>query len=233
MINKFKIYFLALIINLSFHQLNSQEPLMNRSNATNHTWLQKLSFYDINIDGSPYFNENFKDGTVILDSLSQYSGKIRIDAYAQKFQTLNKSGQIFEILIDDNDYVKIGDNLYSLHKFENADLGEYGILRECISLDNIKLYFFPRKRLKKPIEASRTVANSGYGKTATPEWIDDSTYLIFYQGKYTKFSQNHKKFLQLGLVKEASYKSFRKKSKINLKNERDLIKLVHFISSEV
>ena len=98
---------------------------------------------------------------------------------------------------------------------------------------NIKLYFFPRKRLKKPIEASRTVANSGYGKTATPEWIDDSTYLIFYQGKYTKLSQNHKKFLQLGLVKEASYKSFRKKSKINLKNEKDLIELVRFINSEV
>ena len=112
-------------------------------------------------------------------------------------------------------------------------MGDYGILRECISLDNIKLYFFPRKRLKKPIEASRTVANSGYGKTATPKWIDDSTYLIFYQGKYTKFSQNHKKFLQLGLVNEASYKSFRKKSKINLKNEKDLIELVRFINSEV
>ena len=64
MINKFKIYFLALIINLSFNQLNSQEPLMNRSNATNHTWLQKLSFYDINIEGSPYLNKNFKETTL-------------------------------------------------------------------------------------------------------------------------------------------------------------------------
>ena len=233
MLNKFKIYFIILVTNLSVYQIFSQEPVMDRFNATNHTWLQKLSLYDINIEGSPYVNESFMNGVVVLDSINSFSGKLRIDAYAQKFQTLNKSGQIFEILIDDNDYVKIGDNLYSLHKFENADLVEYGILRECISLDNIKLYFFPRKRLKKPIEASRTVANSGYGKTATPEWIDDSTYLIFDQGKYTKFSQNHKKFLQLGLVKEASYKSFRKKSKINLKNERDLIKLVHFISSEV
>ena len=86
MIDKFKIYFLALIINLSFHQLNSQEPLINRSNATNHTWLQKLSFYDINIDGSPYLNENFKDGTVILDSLSQYSGKIRMMLMLKSFK---------------------------------------------------------------------------------------------------------------------------------------------------
>ncbi len=233
MLNKFKIYFLALILNLTFNQGFSQEPVMDRFNATNYTWLQKLSLYDINIEGSPYVNESFVNGVVVLDSINSFSGKLRIDAYAQKFQTLNKSGQIFEILIDDNDYVKIGEMKYSIHKFENEELGDYGILRECISLDNIKLYFFPRKRLKKPIEASRTVANSGYGKTATPKWIDDSTYLIFYQGKYTKFSQNHKKFLQLGLVNEASYKSFRKKSKINLKNEKDLIELVRFINSEV
>ena len=233
MLNKFKIYFLALILNLTFNQGFSQEPVMDRFNATNYTWLQKLSLYDINIEGSPYVNESFVNGVVVLDSINSFSGKLRIDAYAQKFQTLNKSGQIFEILIDDNDYVKIGEMKYSIHKFENEKLGDYGILRECISLENIKLYFFNRKRLKKPIEASRTVANSGYGKTATPEWIDDSTYLIFYQGKYIKFSQNHKKFLQLGLVNEASYKSFRKKSKINLKNEKDLIELVRFINSEV
>ena len=233
MLNKFKIYFLALILNLTFNQGFSQEPVMDRFNATNHTWLQKLSLYDINIEGSPYVNESFVNGVVVLDSINSFSGRLRIDAYAQKFQTLNKSGQIFEILIDDNDYVKIGEMKYSIHKFENEKLGDYGILRECISLENIKLYFFNRKRLKKPIEASRTVANSGYGKTATPKWIDDSTYLIFYQGKYTKFSQNHKKFLQLGLVNEASYKSFRKKSKINLKNEKDLIELVRFINSEV
>ena len=233
MLNKFKIYFIVLVTNLSVYQIFSQEPVMDRFNATNHTWLQKLSLYDINIEGSPYVNESFVNGVVVLDSINSFSGRLRIDAYAQKFQTLNKSGQIFEILIDNNDYVKIGEMKYSLHKFENEELGDYGILRECISLDNIKLCFFPRKRLKKPIEASRTVANSGYGKTATPEWIDDSTYLIFYQGKYTKFSQNHKKFLQLGLIKEASYKSFRKKSKINLKNEKDLIELVRFINSEV
>ena len=233
MLYKFKIYLFILTGNLICNQIFSQEPVMERFNATNYTWLQKLSFYDINIEGSPYLDENFVDGEVVLDSLKSFSGKLRIDAYAQKFETLNKSGQIYEVVIDYNDYVKIGNMKYSLHKFESEDLGDFGILRECISLENIKLYFYPRKRLKKPIEAARTVANSGYGKTAYPEWIDDSTYLIYFQGKYTKFSQNHKKILQLGLINEASYKSFRKKNKLNLKNERDLIKLVHFISSEV
>ena len=233
MINKFKIYFLALIINLSFHQLNSQEPLMNRSNATNHTWLQKLSFYDINIDGSPYLNENFKDGTVILDSLSQYSGKIRIDAYAQKFQTLNKSGQIFEIVVDSDDMVEINNNIYRIHELKDKNLGDFVILRECVVLDNVSLYYNPRKKLKKPIEAGRTVANSGYGKTTNPEWVDDSAYILHFKDKYVKLVMTHKKIIDLNLVKEDSYKSFRKKNKINLKSEEDLIKLTHFFNKEI
>jgi len=35
------------------------------------------------------------------------------------------------------------------------------------------------------------------------------------------------------LVKEDSYKSFRKKNKINLKSEEDLIKLTHFFNKEI
>ncbi len=233
MLNKFKIYFLALVVNLTFNQVFSQEPVMDRFNATNHTWLQKLSLYDVNIQGSPYLNEGFENGTVVLDSAKTFNGKLRIDAYAQKFQTLNKSGQIFEVVIDENDYVIIGNNEYSIYEFENESLGDYGILRKCIALEHLSLYFYPRKRLKKPIEAGRTVADSGYGKTTNPEWIDDSVYLIYFRGKYTKLSQNHKKILQLGFFDESSYKSFRKKNKIKLKNEKDLIKLARFINSRV
>ena len=62
---KIKTYFFALLINLCFYQVFSQDPIMDRFNATNHTWLQKLSLYDINIEGSPYLNEKFSNGTVI------------------------------------------------------------------------------------------------------------------------------------------------------------------------
>jgi len=43
----------------------------------------------------------------------------------------------------------------------------------------------------------------------------------------------HKKIIDLNLVKEDSYKSFRKKNKINLKSEEDLIKLTHFFNKEI
>jgi hypothetical protein len=69
MLYKFKIYLVILTVNLICNQIFSQEPVMERFNATNYTWLQKLSFYDINIEGSPYLDENFVDGEVVLDSL--------------------------------------------------------------------------------------------------------------------------------------------------------------------
>lgn len=230
---KIKTYFFALLINLSFYQVFSQDPIMDRFNATNHTWLQKLSLYDINIEGSPYLNENFSNGNVVLDSLNSFSGRIRIDAYAQKFQTLNKSGQIFEVVVDENDYVEIENKTYRLHKFQNKTFGDYGILRECIILQNISLYFYPRKKLKKPIEAGRTVADSGYGKTARPEWVDDSTYLLLIDNKYIKLPQNHKKIVELEFIKKDAYKAFRKENKINLKKEEDIVKLVRFFNSKV
>ena len=117
------------MFNQIFSQENSWTDLMLRNNLE-----RKLSLYDINIEGSdPYVNEIFVNGKVVLDSINSSSGRLRIDAYALKLQTLNKSGQIFEILIDDNDYVKIGEMKYSFHKFENEELGDYGILRMYIS----------------------------------------------------------------------------------------------------
>ena len=100
-------------------------------------------------------------------------------------------------------------------------------------MDNISLYYNPRKKLKKPIEAGRTVANSGYGKTTNPEWVDDSAYILHIKDKYVKLVMTHKKIIDLNLVKEDSYKSFRKKNKINLKSEEDLIKLTHFFNKEI
>ena len=74
-------------------------------------------------------------------------------------------------------------------------------------------FIITKKKTKKPIEAGRTVANSGYGKTTNPEWVDDSAYILHFKDKYVKLVMTHK-IIDLNLVKEDSYKSFRKKIKL-------------------
>ena len=153
----------------------------------------------------------------------------------------NRLSAWFDMLIKDhgflrlcyNNFHKVNNNIYRIHELKDEKLGDFGILRECVVLDNVSLYYNPRKKLKKPIEAGRTVANSGYGKTTNPEWVDDSAYILHFKDKYVKLVMTHKKMIDLNLVKEASYKSFRKKNKINLKSEEDLIKLTHFLNKEI
>ena len=59
------------------------------------------------------------------------------------FEVLTSENSIPMIVVDENDYVEIENKTYRLHKFQNKTFGDYGILRECIILQNISLY--PKK----------------------------------------------------------------------------------------
>ena len=91
-------------------------------------------------------------------------------------------------------------------------------------------YEFYNKDLKKPIEVTGSAANSGYGKTADPEWVDQSAYIIYYKNKYFEVPKNHKKMIGLKVFNETDYTKFRKENKINLKKEEDLKQLITFFN---
>ena len=97
-------------------------------------------------------------------------------------------------------------------------------------LDSSHQYEFFNKDLKKPIEVTGSTANSGYGKTADPEWVDKSSYIIYYKNAYYEVPKNHKKMIGLKLFNEKDYIKFRKENKINLKKEEDLKQLITFFN---
>ena len=111
-----------------------------------------------------------------------------------------------------------------------TEFGEIGILRECIELDNISLYYFPRKKLQKPIEAGISAPTSGYGKTDNPEWKDDGFYFFEINGKYLEVPTKYKKMLELKIFDEEKLKAFRKKYKLDLRKEGKLIELVKYFN---
>ena len=112
--------------------------------------LDKLNKYDLDIDGSPYLNLDFEKGQIIFQNGNSYSGDIRIDLVAQNFEIRRKDGKITPISVDDKVKININGENYKMHVFNTSEYGNMGILRECIKLDNISLYFFPRKKLQKP-----------------------------------------------------------------------------------
>lgn len=209
---------------------NHSQDLISVHNSGNFQLIQKLSFYDINIKGSPFIYEDFVTGQIVFESGKNITGDFRMDLHAHKIQTKNNDGKIFEISIDSTFELIISGKKYSFHELDLVETNNFIILRECLKLENISLYEFFNKDLKKPIEVTGSAANSGYGKTADPEWVDQSVYIIYYKNKYHEVPKNHKKMIGLKLFNEKTYTKFRKENKINLKKEEDLKQLITFFN---
>ena len=209
---------------------NHSQDLISFHNSGNFQLIQKLSFYDINIKGSPFIYEDFVTGQIVFESGKNIIGDFRMDLHAHKIQTKNNDGKIFEISIDSSFELIISGKKYSFHELDLVETNNFIILRECLKLENISLYEFFNKDLKKPIEVTGSAANSGYGKTADPEWVDQSVYIIYYKNKYYEVPKNHKKMIGLKLFNENTYTKFRKENKINLKKEEDLKQLITFFN---
>ena len=209
---------------------NQSQDLISVHNSGNFQLIQKLSFYDINIKGSPFIYEDFVTGQIVFESGKNIVGNFRMDLHVHKIQTKNNDGKIFEISIDNTFELIISGKKYSFHELDLVETNNFIILRECLKLENISLYEFFNKDLKKPIEVTGSAANSGYGKTADPEWVDQSVYIIYYNNKYHEVPKNHKKMIGLKLFNEKTYTKFRKENKINLKKEEDLKQLITFFN---
>ena len=225
-----KIIFFILLINSINSQNLSELTEQNLFRGGNVLLIDKMNSYDLDIDGTPYLNPDFDKGQIIFENGNSYSGEIRIDLVAQNFQIRGKDGKITPIEVNDKVKIQINGDQYKLHAINTTEFGEIGILRECIELDNISLYYFPRKKLQKPIEAGISAPTSGYGKTDNPEWKDDGFYFFEINGKYLEVPTKYKKLLELKIFDEEKLKAFRKKYKLDLRKEGKLIELVKYFN---
>ena len=225
-----KIILLLLFVNILNSQSFTDLTEQNLYRGGNVFLLDKMNNYDDDIDGTPYLNPDFDKGRIIFENGNSYSGDIRIDLVAQNFQIKGKNGKITPIEVNNKVKIDIKGDKYKLHNINSVEFGEVGILRECIELENISLYYFPRKKIQKPIEAGISAPSSGYGKTNNPEWKDDGFYFFLINEKYIRIPNKYKKLVELRLFDENKLKTFRKKYKLDLKKESKLIELTKYFN---
>mgnify|MGYP001168228811 FL=1 len=226
-----KVILFVFLVNMTTNAQNLSELTeQNLFRGGNVFLIDKMNKYDLDIDGTPYLNPDFDKGQIIFENGNTYSGEIRIDLVAQNFQIKGKNGKITPIEVNDKVKIQINGDQYKLHAINTSEYGEIGILRECIKLENISVYYFPRKKLQKPIEAGISAPTSGYGKTDNPEWKDDGFYFFQINGKYVRVPTKYKKLLELNIFEAEKLKAFRKKNKLDLKKEDKLIELVKYFN---
>ena len=88
-------YFNSQIILIFYFFLISgfSQDLISFHNSGNFQLIQKLSFYDTNIKGTPFAYENFVTGQIVFDSGKSIIGDFRMDLYSHKIQTKNNDGK--------------------------------------------------------------------------------------------------------------------------------------------
>jgi hypothetical protein len=183
-------------------------------------------------EGSPFLNEDFKNGEIIFDNGKHYDVLARLNVGTQKFEIKkNLNSPASTIYINESISIKINRNTYNLHsvKLENEQI--LAILEDCVESENISLYYFPRKVIKMPVETGAAAPTTGFTKIPKPKWADASEFLILKDNNWYSVPNSFKKLVSMNIFDSKILKKYKKSNKLNIKKKESLIKMVNYFNS--
>ena len=75
--------------------------------------------------------------------------------------------------------------IYKSHTINLDGQEVIAVLENCIELNNVSLYYFPRKVIKMPVETGGANApSSGSSSDPKPKWANANEFLINKDGKW-------------------------------------------------
>ena len=183
-------------------------------------------------EGSPYLNDEFTKGKIIFDNGKEYDVLTRLNVGTQKFE-IKKNYNSPASLIDINESVTVQMNNknYNLHSINLNNEQILAILEVCVELENISLYYFPRKAIKMPVETGATAPPTGFTKVPKPKWTDASEFLILKDENWYAIPNSFKKLLSKNIFDPKLLKKYKKSNKLNIKKKESLIRMVTYFNS--
>jgi hypothetical protein len=195
--------------------------------------LRKLMKRDYSkAEGSPYLNDEFTKGKIIFNNGKEYDVFTRLNVGSQKFE-IKKNINSPASLIDINESVTVQMNnkSYNLHSINLGNEQILAILEDCVELENISLYYFPRKVIKMPVETGAAAPTTGFTKVPKPKWADASEFLILKDDNWYAIPNSFKKLLSKNIFDPKLLKKYKKSNKLNIKKKESLIKMVTYFNS--
>ena len=196
--------------------------------------LRKLMKKDFSeAEGSPYLDENFREGKIIFNSGKTYNVLTRLNVGTQKFE-IKKNASSQPSIIELNNSVKIemNGNTYKSHSINLNGQEIIAVLEDCIELENISLYYFPKKVIKMPVDTGGANApSSGSSRAPKPKWADASEFVVKIEGMWHIIPKSYKKLVAKNIFDQKLLKKYKKANKLNLKNKKSLIELVSYFNS--
>jgi hypothetical protein len=195
--------------------------------------LRKLMKRDYSeAEGSPYLNDEFTKGKIIFNNGKNYDVLTRLNVGTQKFE-IKKNTNSPASLIDINESVTVQMNNknYNLHSINLGNEQILAILEDCVELESISLYYFPRKVIKMPVETGAAAPTTGFSKTPKPKWAEASEFLILKDNNWYSVPNSFKKLVSMNIFDSKLLKKYKKSNKLNIKKKESLIKMVTYFNS--
>jgi hypothetical protein len=182
--------------------------------------------------GSPYLNDKFTKGKIVFNNGKEYDVLTRLNVGSQKFE-IKKNINSPASLIDINESVTVQMNNknYNLHSINLGNEQILAILEDCVELENISLYYFPKKVIKMPVETGAAAPTTGFTKVPKPKWADASEFLILKDDNWYAIPNSFKKLLSKNIFDPKLLKKYKKSNKLNIKKKESLIKMVTYFNS--
>lgn len=184
--------------------------------------------------GSPYLNEEFVHGEVIVNEKVEEVGKMRYNAYRNEVEILDNLSKDSYYSLLKRAYIKveIDGKLYRIYTYVDNDKSIKTSYFTELNEGPLKLLFKPEALLKQ----ARTPSTS-YEKYSPPTYVWNSSYYIL--DNRNKDSENHavkvrltkNNILDFTGSKKNEMKLYVKEKKLNLRKEQDVIAFLNYFNS--
>lgn len=174
------------------------------------------------IKGTPYDSPVFLPGTIYSSNEVVGAGvMLRYNVFADEIEIKDPTSDNYSSLIKSPEFfAKINNDIYLYVLGENG--GYFKVLTEGKSYDLYKRSTVTYQDAIPPKDS--------YGKETPAQFSRHDTYYIVSKGgSFYELPNNRKKFVSIFKSNQKEIDQYIKKNKINLKQERDMIKVMNYI----
>lgn len=185
----------------------------------------KVSDSYVDIEGNPYFFEDFREGSVITKNGKKYNGEFRYDLYMDQIE-FKLDGDVYWIANPElMEYIKIDDQVFMYYDEDLTD-SKKGFYYQVLVMGECKLLY------RKGINMKEAEPPKPYVDAKPATFISRKPLYYIQKGiAHPQKVSNKGDLLENLSDKEQDVSKFIKKNKISANNKDELIDLIEYYNS--
>lgn len=183
---------------------------------------------NVKIVGSPYLEEDFKNGSVFYDDTHLGDYLMRYNVYGEEFEVLSSDDSKNAINKTSEVYITVEDKKYIFKYFLDDDKSRFGYF-EVLTENNEHCILL--KKPKKILSESRKAVTS-FDVSRPARFVDTEAYYLLFDDKEIVKIRLQNGFISRFFKKKGiEIKSFLKENNLNVKDPEDLKTVINHCNS--